>query len=80
MPPEYSSEDAENANRLDVHIADAEQRVTEQALHLARLMFVGQDGSEAMRTLRALEDALVSLMKARVALGVRRPKTATFDT
>ena len=80
MPPESSPEDAESADCLDIRIADAEQRVSEQALRFERLVFDGQDGTEAMRILRVFEDILFGYMKARAAVGERQPKTAKSDT
>ena len=79
MPPELGPKDEEKADRLDMRIADAEQRVSEQALRFERLVFDGQDTRGAMETLRVLEDILFGYMKARAALGESQPTTTSSE-
>ena len=63
----------ERATRLDLLIVDAEQRVGEQAFLYESMQADGQDTRQAMRALRAFEDILVELVRARTLIRSRLP-------
>ncbi len=70
-------DNADRLARLDADIADAEQRVTEQALRYEMMEFDGQDARRAMKLLETLEAIYIELIRFRQTLREGLARTAS---